>query len=129
MTDFVQITYLRSCTGFTSAIPTGLPDYHPTTASVGEKGCVAIVRDPEGGFDIYGEGNQHYWVSSGNVVWARKSERIRPTDVLESKKIEPVVVQAVAPVVEPAVVETMPYLSGPEVKSQPEPKKRGRPRK
>ena len=132
MTEFSQITFIRACTGFVSAIPTGLPDYHPTMVMVGEKGCVAIVRDEAGGFDVYGEGNQHFWVSGNNVVWGRKLERSRPTDAPVTKvepTKDPVELPVLPEIFESTKSDLTPYIEGPTVRVQPEPKKRGRPKK
>jgi len=36
-------------------------------------GCVAIRRDPNGGFDIHGEDGQSYWVADANIQWGKKA--------------------------------------------------------
>jgi hypothetical protein len=77
-TEFVSLTFVKSCTGFKSSVPTGLPDYHPTSFQKGVKGCIGIFTAEEGGFDVFGEDGQHFWVAMANCIWGRKA--VHPKD-------------------------------------------------
>lgn len=93
-TEYVSLTFVRACSGFKERVQLN-PGLHPTTVVVGERGCVGIRRDDEGGFDIFGTDNQHYWVAAANVIWGKKAQVDHPGEL--PAKPEP----APSPVAEP----------------------------
>jgi hypothetical protein len=72
-TDFSEITLVRPARAFRENQPTHLTDYAPVTIKVGQRGCIAIKRDVEGGFDVFGVSDQRYWVAASNILWGVKA--------------------------------------------------------
>lgn len=71
MLEFSELTLKRACTSFKLEKTEFLPDHHPISPRVGERGIVRICKNPESGFDVFGVNGQSYWISSDNVIWGK----------------------------------------------------------